>query len=156
MVVAVIMILMIFEAKSEDETKKIGERIGALLKGGEIIELIGDVGSGKTTLTKGIALGLGVSGNIQSPSFTIGRLYSGKNDLSLAHYDFYRLSDAGIMLDEINETIKDKKAVTVIEWGEIIGKILPADRISITLEAISESARRLTVEGGKKFLRALS
>jgi tRNA threonylcarbamoyladenosine biosynthesis protein TsaE len=92
---------MTIEVKSASEMKLFGEKIGSFLRGGETIELVGDVGAGKTTLTKGIALGMGVDEDVQSPSFTISRLYTTPGGISLAHYDFYRLSDAGIMGDEL-------------------------------------------------------
>jgi len=136
---------MIIDVNNEQEMISTGKRIGALLNGGEIIELIGDVGSGKTTLTKGLALGLAIHDNIQSPSFTINRLYKCRDGLILAHYDFYRLSDAGIMANEISETLNDNKTITVIEWGDIVEKILPADRISIRISALTESSRRLEI-----------
>lgn len=135
----------------------IGNRIGSFLSGGEIIELIGDVGSGKTTLTKGIALGLGITDNIQSPSFTISRVYKCRSNLYLAHYDFYRLNNAGIMTNEISESISDKKTITVIEWGNIIEKILPIDRISVKITTISESTREveITSNGENKIIESL-
>jgi tRNA threonylcarbamoyladenosine biosynthesis protein TsaE len=90
---------------SEIEMKQLGEEIGHSLKGGEVLELIGDVGAGKTTFTKGLAKGLGVAETVQSPSFTISRMYEA-GDLTLSHYDFYRLNDAGIMAMEIASALK--------------------------------------------------
>lgn len=148
---------MIIELNNESEMINIGKHIGAILTGGEIIELIGDVGSGKTTLTKGIASGLGVTDNIQSPSFTISRVYKCPSNLNLAHYDFYRLNNAGIMTNEISESISDKKTITVIEWGNIIEKILPIDRISVKITTISESTREveITSNGENKIIESL-
>src|SRR4051812_49402655 len=110
---------MTVEVNNEQEMKEFGARLGALLQGGEVIELIGDVGAGKTTLTKGIATGLGVDEDVQSPSFTISRVYDTPSELRLSHYDFYRLQDAGIMADELRETISDPRGVTIIEWAEV-------------------------------------
>ena len=135
---------MIIEVNGEEETKKLGEKIGRQLCGGEIIELVGDVGSGKTTLTKGIALGLGVSGVISSPSFTICQQYNCRDGLRLMHYDFYRLSNAGIMANEIDESIGRPDVVTIIEWGDIVENILPKSRITIHIDSLDESARRIT------------
>jgi len=98
---------MQLEVKNEAEMKLLGAKLGRLLRGGEIIELIGDVGAGKTTLTKGIAAGLGIDEDVQSPSFTISRVYDTPLKLRLAHYDFYRLHDPGIMAGERNETMRD-------------------------------------------------
>lgn len=136
---------MVIEVKSETEMKALGEKIGALFRGGEIIELAGDVGAGKTTLTKGIAKGMGVDEDVQSPSFTISRVYNTPKGISLAHYDFYRLSDAGIMGDELHETIHDPRTVTIIEWAGIIQDILPRNRLTVSFAPTSEEGRRLTL-----------
>jgi len=133
--------------ENEDAMKVFGLQIGRSLKGGEIIELIGDVGAGKTTLTKGIAAGLGVKDDVQSPSFTINRLYGARDGLSLAHYDFYRLNDAGIMKDEISETIGDYKVVTVIEWAEAVSGVLPGSRSFVRIKVTSENGRLIEISG---------
>ena len=139
---------MLIEVKSENEMKTFGKTIGALLYGGEIIELIGDVGTGKTVLTKGIAIGLGIDDYVQSPSFTINRVYEGRNHITLAHYDFYRLDDAGIMANELQEVIKDSGTVTVIEWAGVVAGVLPVDRLSIQISAPSEFQRKLVLTSG--------
>lgn len=136
---------MILEVHSETDMNALGKKLGALLRGGEIIELIGDVGAGKTTLTKGIAAGLAIDEDIQSPSFTISRVYSGRDDLTLSHYDFYRLQDAGIMAEELHETIRDPQTVTVIEWANIVTGILPDDRLTVHLEPLSETSRHIEI-----------
>ena len=94
--------------------KEFGRTIGAALRGGEVLELIGDVGTGKTTLTKGLAEGLAISEPVQSPTFTISRVYAARDGLHLHHYDFYRLGEAGIMAEDVNEVMHDPAAVTVI------------------------------------------
>ena len=126
--------------------KLFGARLGALLAGGEAIELIGDVGAGKTTLTKGIAKGMGVDEDVQSPSFTISRVYDGANDLTLAHYDFYRLNDAGIMANELHETVRDTGTVAIIEWADIVKGILPEDHVSIRLTSPTEESRLIDIQ----------
>jgi len=131
---------------SEFEMIDFGLKLGKLLKGGEIIELIGDVGSGKTTLVKGIARGLGVNDTVQSPSFTISRLYHSDKGLDLIHYDFYRLNDAGIMLDEIKESSNNPNNVIVIEWGEAVGSVLPKDRVNIKINTIDDSKRSIKID----------
>jgi len=146
---------MFIEVKNEDEMKDLGETIGSLLYGGEIIELIGDVGAGKTTLVKGIAVGLCIDEKIQSPSFTINRVYDGRDDIVLSHYDFYRLNDAGIMADELNEVIQDKNTVTVIEWAGAVVDVLPIDRLSIKINAISENSRKLYIIAGGEVSKKL-
>lgn len=148
-------ISMDFIASNEAETKALGQRLGSLLHGGEVIELIGDVGAGKTTFVKGLALGLAIDEDVQSPSFTISRVYDGRDGLQLAHYDFYRLHDAGIMADELQETVSDARIVTVVEWADIVEGVLPASRIRIVFTTPSENERQLTLSGLGLFEAAL-
>lgn len=133
---------------NETDMKQLAARLGQLLSGGEVIELIGDVGSGKTTFTKGLAAGMGVDEDVQSPSFTISRVYDLPNGLRLAHYDFYRLNDAGIMADELNETLHDEQSVTVIEWAGLVGTVLPDDRLTIRFISPTDDTRELTFQAG--------
>ena len=137
---------MIIEVTNEQEMKSFGARLGRLLRGGEVIELVGDVGAGKTTFTKGLAKGLDITEDVQSPSFTINRVYSARDGLTLAHYDFYRLQEAGIMGDELKETILNQKTITVIEWGGIVEGALPIDRLTLSIVSPSEMVRRIIVE----------
>jgi tRNA threonylcarbamoyladenosine biosynthesis protein TsaE len=145
---------MIIEVNNEMEMKQIGAELGMLLRGGEVLELVGDVGAGKTTLTKGIGEGLGVSEDIQSPSFTISRIYDGRDKLRLAHYDFYRLHDAGIMAHDLEEAVGDPLTVTVIEWADIAQGVLPAERLTIHISSPSETKRELDVKvRGERYQR---
>lgn len=116
---------------SAHEMKTLGAQAGALVRGGEVIELIGDVGAGKTIFTKGLGEGLRVDEDIQSPSFTLSREYAARDGLELHHYDFYRLNDPGVVRYELAESIANPHAVTVIEWGETVQDVLPVDRISL-------------------------
>ncbi len=139
------------EVISEQEMRALGERLGALLEGGETIELVGDVGAGKTTLVRGVARGMGVDETVQSPSFTINRVYDASAERRLVHYDFYRLSEPGIMQDELHETMSDPKAVVVIEWADSVGQMLPVDRLTVTIRTTGESTRQLDfVTGGQR------
>lgn len=138
---------MIIEVNSEKQMIEFGRKIAQGLIGGEVIELIGDVGAGKTKLTKGIAEGLGVEEKVQSPSFTICRNYRCRDGLTLAHYDFYRLNDPGIMANEISEMAIDPKVIIVIEWADVIKNVLPDDRLSVKILPISENVRKLTISG---------
>jgi tRNA threonylcarbamoyladenosine biosynthesis protein TsaE len=146
---------MILEAQNEAAMKAIGARLGALLRGGEVIELVGDVGSGKTTLTKGIAAGLDIQEDVQSPSFTISRVYETPSGLRVSHYDFYRLLDAGIMADELYETLHDPSGITIIEWAAIVRGVLPDDRLTIHLTSPKEDVRRLACNAGGRISRTL-
>ena len=133
---------------SEAEMMAMGEILGSFLLGGEVIELVGDVGVGKTTLVKGIARGLKIEDVVQSPSFTISRLYKGRDNLNLAHYDFYRLNDAGIMENEIEESTKDDMNIVIIEWGDPVSSILPTDKLTINIAATKESQRSVNLKAG--------
>ena len=109
-----------------------GAAIGRAVSGGEVLELVGDIGAGKTTLTKGIAQALEINEPVQSPTFTISRVYDSPRGLSLAHYDFYRLGNAGIMSEEIREVV-DSNSVVVVEWAGAVDDALPNDRLVIKI-----------------------
>ena len=135
--------------------QQLGQAIGRNLKGGEVIELIGDIGAGKTTLTKGIAKGLDITEPVQSPTFTISRVYRSLGGLTLAHYDFYRLGEAGIMAEEIREVTMQPQTVTVVEWAGAVEQVLPADRLTARILAIDEQSRRVTLSAGGPTSQAL-
>ena len=145
---------MILEAKTETELKRIGAILAASFKGGEVVQLIGDVGAGKTTFTKGLALGLSVKGDVQSPSFTISRVYDARDGLQLAHYDFYRLQDPGILTAELQEVVHDPTTITVIEWADIVEGVLQDTHVSISFTAPSETTRTITLPDSYKELFA--
>lgn len=125
--------------------RELGAKVGAALRGGEVFELIGDVGAGKTTFVKGLAAGLQIDDDVQSPSFTINRRYKGRNGLTLNHYDLYRLNDAGIMGMEVAESLSDPSSVTIIEWGQSVNDVLPSDRIVITIHYLPDEGRSVEV-----------
>lgn len=127
----------------EKQLVRFGEALGQSVKNGIVIELVGDVGAGKTTLTKAIARGLGITDPMQSPSFTIVNRYTTPSGLELAHYDFYRLHDPGIMSEELAETVHDRNIVTVIEWADVVGDVLPAERLQIRLNTVDETHRQM-------------
>jgi len=143
------------ELTSVDDMKSWAATIGASVAGGEYIELIGDVGAGKTTFTKGLAVGMGIDDVVQSPTFTISRVYDGRDGLRLAHYDFYRLADPGIMADELSETLNDDNTVTVIEWGDIVSDVRPDDYLRVDIESPEETVRRVTLTAHGERSKAL-
>ena len=130
-------------SQSPAETEGIGAKIGANLRGGETVELISDLGGGKTTFVRGLARGLGSQDIVASPSFTISRQYKA-GDLVLYHFDFYRLSEAGIMAADLAELIDDSQAIIVVEWGDIVKNVLPGKRLTIRFETAGETIRKLT------------
>ena len=131
---------------TDADMKKLGAQLGALVRGGELIELVGDVGAGKTTLTKGIAEGLDVDEEVQSPSFTISREYPARDGLELHHYDFYRLSDPGVVKYELAESVTNPQAITVMEWGETTHDVLPPERVIITISYGENESRQLQID----------
>lgn len=135
---------------NEAEMQRFGERLGRELHGGEVIELVGDVGAGKTTLVRGLARGMEIDETVQSPSFTINRVYESTDGRRLVHYDFYRLSDPGIMADELHETLAESGTVVVIEWADAVERIMPVDRLTIHIIAPSPDSRQLSVVAGGK------
>ena len=132
------------EINSTEEMIEFGKEIGSNLEGGSVLELTGDVGAGKTTFTKGLALGLGVLETVQSPTFTISRVYEGDN-LTLSHYDFYRLNDYGIMKMELAENLSNPQNITVVEWAGELADILPEKHLKLIFESISEDKRLVKV-----------
>lgn len=130
---------------SEAEMVEYGKQLGQTLEAPVVLELLGDVGAGKTTLTRGIAAGLGIQEPVTSPSFTISKEYQGEK-YRLVHYDFYRLGDPGIMSEDLLDAISDKNAITIVEWGESIRDILPEKRIKITIKNLDENTREISEE----------
>lgn len=128
--------------------KEFGQQLGRILRGGEVIELIGDVGAGKTTFTKGLAIGMGIDEVVQSPSFTISRTYENTESIRMVHYDFYRLHDAGVMKQDLQESIEDDKTVTVVEWADIVSGVLPDDRLSLRFTSPTETSRSVDIKAG--------
>lgn len=110
-----------------------------------LIELIGDVGTGKTTFVRGLAEGLGVSSTVTSPSFTISKTYALPNGKTLTHYDFYRLDDPGIMQEDLNDSLKNPNNITIIEWGNSVQDFLPKDRVRISIKYNNDNSREINV-----------
>jgi tRNA threonylcarbamoyladenosine biosynthesis protein TsaE len=125
-----------------EATLQAGAQIGQNLRGGELIELRGDLGSGKTTFVRGLAQGMGSKDKVHSPSFTLSNEYKA-GQLTLYHFDFYRLNEPGIMQREIAEAIQDTSGVTVVEWAGIIETALLGRRLIITFKPTGETAREL-------------
>lgn len=142
---------MEFVVTTVEETYKIGELIGALVNSGDIICLIGDLGTGKTHLTKGIAKGLGIEDHVTSPTFTIVNEYKGR--LTLYHFDVYRVNDpeeiAAIGFDEY--IFSD--AVSIIEWANYIEDLIPLNNLTINIEKLPEygdNYRKITIQYSDK------
>ena len=130
--------------RSADSTEAFAEAMGRRLKGGEVIELISDLGGGKTTFVRGLARGMGSRDKVASPTFTISQEYQA-GELIIYHFDFYRLNEPGIMADELAEVAGKPHAVVVIEWGDIVRHVQPEHRLVIGIKATGESERQLTL-----------
>ncbi len=142
---------MIYEFNLEQETRQFGEELGEKAKAGDIYCLVGDLGAGKTILSKGIATGLKVFEEVSSPTFTILNLHNGR--LVLNHFDVYRIENQTDMEDLGFNDIIYGDGVSVIEWADKIKEIIPAHAIWITIERDlekGEAYRKITVEEGRK------
>lgn len=134
-------------SRSPQETKKIGLRIGRRLSAGDVVALRGPLGSGKTTLVKGIARGLGHRGekDILSPTFVVIHEYAGRE--KIFHLDWYRLSSVRGVDKELAEECFAAAAVTLVEWPERGLGLLPKDRIEVTLAHRGENSRAIRIAG---------
>ena len=127
---------------SPTKTELIALAIGKRLRGGEVIDLIGDLGSGKTTFVRGLAKGLGSSVQVSSPTFKINNVYPGEK-LRLHHFDFYRLAEPGILTSELAEILTEPDCVVVVEWSDIVRKQLPEKQLTITFRQTAGKTRQL-------------
>ncbi|HHV25700.1 tRNA (adenosine(37)-N6)-threonylcarbamoyltransferase complex ATPase subunit type 1 TsaE [Anaerosalibacter bizertensis] len=117
--------------KGLEDTEKFGYRLGSLLEGGDIVCLTGDLGAGKTTLTKSIAKGLDVKDYVTSPTFALINEYKGR--VPVYHFDVYRLEGIEDVIDLGFEEYFYSKGVTIIEWGDKIEKFLPEDILTVEM-----------------------
>lgn len=133
-------------SENPEQTLKIGISIGEMMKVGDFIALRGELGTGKTTLTQGIARGMGVpdSYSVVSPTFTIINEYPGKT-ARLYHIDVYRLSGSTDFFETGFEKKDYENGVTVVEWAEKIIDIVPGNAVFITLQYIDESKRKISI-----------
>jgi len=141
---------MIYERtiNSEQETEMLALQIADQLKPADVLTLEGDLGAGKTTFTKSVAKGLGITRNVNSPTFTILKQYEGR--LSLNHLDVYRLegTDEDLGWDELFYG----DAVSIIEWAHLIEEDLPPERLAIQIKRLGEDKRMFTFEPfGKRY-----
>ncbi|MDD6741910.1 tRNA (adenosine(37)-N6)-threonylcarbamoyltransferase complex ATPase subunit type 1 TsaE [Roseburia sp. MUC/MUC-530-WT-4D] len=136
------------ETYSAEETAELGRRMGLEAKPGDVYTLVGDLGVGKTVFTQGIALGLGITEAISSPTFTIVQVYE-EGRMPFYHFDVYRIGDIEEM-DEIGyEDYFYGEGLTMIEWANLIEEILPEKRKEITIEKDLEKGfdyRRITIK----------
>lgn len=139
---------MEYLSHSEAETEALGRRLAAVLSPGTVLAYRGGLGMGKTAFTRGLADGLGYSGRVTSPTFTIVNEYEGGR-LPLFHFDMYRLPDADALFDIGWEDYLDRGGICAVEWSEQVEDALPPETIWVTLSRRddSDSARTITIEG---------
>lgn len=134
--------------RSEAETLRAGETLARELRPGDAVLLRGDLGMGKTVFARGLAQGLGVSADeVRSPTFTLVNPYRGR--LPVHHIDLYRVEKPGD-LDELGlEEILDGDGVAIVEWSERLGSYLPEHPVTVTIEDLGGSTRRLTIDDAR-------
>ena len=134
---------------SEAETEAAGERLGASLSPGTVLAYRGGLGMGKTAFTRGLARGLGCTGRVTSPTFTIVNEYEGR--IPLFHFDMYRLPDSDALFDIGWDDYLDRGGVCAVEWSEQVDDALPEDTIYITISRHPDhdNWRIIEIEGGE-------
>jgi tRNA threonylcarbamoyladenosine biosynthesis protein TsaE len=139
---------MQYMSHSPSETESLGEQLGHLLEPGGIVCLYGDLGSGKTVFTKGLARGLGVPREVvvRSPSFILIQQYVGR--MPVYHADLYRLENAQDVDDIGLRDVMGGNGVAVIEWADKLEALLPAERLDVTLQHLDEATRLISLTAG--------
>jgi tRNA threonylcarbamoyladenosine biosynthesis protein TsaE len=132
--------------ETSEKTEIIAEQLGSNLHGGECIELVSDLGGGKTTFTRGLVRGLGSLDSVSSPTFTIGKQYTA-GDKVCYHFDFYRLQEPGLVAEELSEALENPNGIIIVEWADTVSEVLPSDRIIITIDRVADSSesRKMTI-----------
>ncbi len=131
-------------SRSAAETAEVGRLLGTHCRGDEVILLEGDLGSGKTTLTQGLAAGLGIAEPVVSPTFVLMREYHGR--LPLLHFDFYRLAGSGRAVDLEFDDYLEAGGVCVVEWPTSAPELEPPQYLRVSLAVMGEAERTLSFE----------
>ena len=139
---------MEYLSHNEAETEALGARLAAVLSPGAVVAYRGGLGMGKTAFTRGLAKGLGYSGRVTSPTFTIVNEYEGGR-LPLFHFDMYRLEDDDALFDIGWEDYLDRGGICAVEWSEQVARAMPADTVYVTIARRPEDDRwrTITIEG---------
>lgn len=135
----------VLTSSSAAQTVAIGTALGSVLEAGDVVALTGELGSGKTVLTKGIAAGLGFEQNdlVTSPTYKVLNQYRGR--VIINHFDAYRLNGPGDFSDIGGEDLLDGEFVSVIEWAQRIAQALPVRTVRIAIKVLSSTGRELTI-----------
>jgi tRNA threonylcarbamoyladenosine biosynthesis protein TsaE len=140
-------------SSSADETIALGERLGRAAAAGDLVCLWGDLGAGKTQVAKGIARGLGIADTVTSPTFILMNEYRGR--LPLFHVDLYRLADAADALAGGVVDDRQSDGLTVVEWPERMGDVLPLGRLDVRIAGSGDEPREIDVAAGDASLARL-
>jgi tRNA threonylcarbamoyladenosine biosynthesis protein TsaE len=135
-----------FVSASFEQTEKFGVMLGAMLHPGDVVLLTGDLGAGKTRFTKGVARALGVGQAVTSPTFNLMHEYVSASDVTLRHFDLYRLENESELDDIDYFGLLEGDAISVVEWGDRFFSALPLDYLLIAFELIDEQTRILRFE----------
>jgi tRNA threonylcarbamoyladenosine biosynthesis protein TsaE len=130
--------------RSAEETRAVGERLGARLKAGDVVACIGELGAGKTCFIQGLARGLGVAGDVTSPTFVLVNEYRGR--LPVHHVDAYRTGSLSELVDIGVEELFWGDGVTVVEWADKLLPLLPPRTITVTLTGLGDEPRQIVIE----------
>lgn len=138
-----------YKTESPEETIELASKIGAVLRKGDVIAYRGGLGAGKTTFTRGLAIGAGLDDEVTSPTFALINEYHG--DLDIYHFDMYRIEGT----DDLETTgffdYPMDESVFVIEWSENISEILPENTIYIEIKRTGDESREIIIEGDERF-----
>jgi len=134
----------VYLSNSREETVNIGEELGRCLKGGEVIAFRGDLGSGKTCFTSGVALGLNFVGDVTSPTFALINEYLGGR-LPLYHFDMYRISSWDELFSSGFFEYIEEGGVVAVEWSENIENALPDNTVYVEFEKTGDNSRKITI-----------
>ena len=137
---------MVFRTESAEQTEALGQKLGASLPAGSVVA---GLGMGKTAFTRGLARGLGCTGRVTSPTFTIVNEYRGS--IPLFHFDMYRLESSDALFDIGWEDYLERGGVCVVEWSENVADAMPEGTVYVTIERApeGENARIITITGGR-------
>ncbi len=143
-----------FLSRSPEQTRRFGMRVGAMLRPGDVVCLLGDLGAGKTTLVQGISAGWGSLDAVSSPTFVLVNVYRHPEGKHMYHVDAYRLSGATEAIDLDLDTMLENGSM-VVEWAERVQEALPAENLTIHITYIEENQRDLLLVAHGEYYRQM-
>ena len=141
---------MVYRTENTAQTEALGQKLGRTLAPGSVVAFRGGLGMGKTAFTRGLARGLGCTGRVTSPTFTIVNEYRGK--IPLFHFDMYRLDNSDALFDIGWEDYLDRGGVCAVEWSENVAGAMPDGTVYVTIRRSpeGENIREITITGGEE------